>query len=177
MPSRCLWVLVIVFLLPFFLTSTSVSAEPRIKVQPIDTAGIDKIVKESEGAVMVVLAAWCFPCRQELPTLVKLHDKYKSQGLEMVGISVDLGGPSMIQPLLDEVHVNFPVYWAGEEAIRALDIRAIPLLFLVKDGEIVQEIMGKQSEAFLEKKITGLLKEPVPPPSGGHEKQQNSDVE
>ncbi|MBW1858925.1 MAG: TlpA family protein disulfide reductase [Deltaproteobacteria bacterium] len=66
-------------------------------MQPIDTAGINKIVKESEGAVMVVLAAWCFPCRQELPTLVKLHDKYKSQGLEMVGISVDIGGPSMIQ--------------------------------------------------------------------------------
>jgi thiol-disulfide isomerase/thioredoxin len=177
MQSRWLWVLVTVFLLPFFLTSNFASAEPRIKVQPIDTAGIDKIVKESEGAVMVVLAAWCFPCRQELRTLVKLHDKYKSHGLETIGISVDLGGPSMIQPLLDKAHVNFPVYWAGEEAVRALDIRAIPLLFLVKDGEIVQEIMGKQSEAFLEKKITSLLKEPVPPPSGGHEKQHNVEVE
>ena len=176
MPSRCLWVLVTVFLLPFFLTSNSASAEPRIKVQPIDTAGINKIVKESEGAVMVVLAAWCFPCRQELPLLVKLHDKYKSQGLEMVGISVDLGGPSAIQPVLDKAHVNFPVYWAGEEAVRALDIRAIPLLFLVKDGEVVQEIMGKQSEAFLEKKITQLLKKPVPPSSGGDQKGSDNEA-
>jgi len=134
-------------------------AEPSIKVQPIDTAGIEKLIKESEGAVMVVLAAWCFPCRQELPTLVKLYNKYKSQDLEMVGISVDLGGPSMIQPLLDRAHVNFPVYWAGEEAVRALNIRGIPLLFLVKEGEVVQEIMGKRSEAFLERKICELLKE------------------
>ena len=176
MQSRYLWVLVTVFLLPFFLTSNSASAEPRIKVQPIDTAGINKIVKESEGAVMVVLAAWCFPCRQELPILIKLHDKYKSQGLEMVGISVDIGGPSMIQPVLDKAHVNFPVYWAGEEAVRALDIRAIPLLFLVKDGEVVQEIMGKQSEAFLEKKITQLLKKPVPPPSGEDQKESDNEV-
>ncbi|MBW1742696.1 MAG: TlpA family protein disulfide reductase, partial [Deltaproteobacteria bacterium] len=134
------------------------------------------IVKESEGAVMVVLAAWCFPCLQELPTLVKLHDKYKSQGLEMVGISVDRGGPYMIQQVRDKGHVNFPVYWAGEEAVRALDIRAIPLLFLVKDGEVVQEIMGKQSEAFLEKKITQLLKKPVPPPSGEDQKESDNEV-
>jgi len=177
MPSRCLCIILTVILLPFFLTSNSASAEPRIKVQPIDMAGIDKIVKESEGTVMVVLAAWCFPCRQELPTLIKLHDKYKSQGLEMVGISVDIGGPSMIQPVLDKAHVNFPVYWAGEKAVRALNVRAIPFLFLVKDGEVVQEIMGKQSEAFLEKKITQLLKKPVPPPSGGHEKEHNSNIE
>lgn len=108
---------------------------------------------------MVVLATWCFPCRQELPMLVKVYDKYKSHGLEMVGISVDLGGPSMIQPLLDRAHVNFPVYWAGEEVIRDLNIRGIPLLFLIKEGEIVEEVMGKQSEAFLEKKINELLKE------------------
>jgi len=177
MQSKCLSVLMAVFLLPFLLASNPARAEPAIKVEPIDTAGIDKIVKESKGTVMVVLAAWCFPCRQELPTLVKLYDKYKGQGLEMVGISVDLGGPSMIQPLLDKAHVNFPVYWAGEKVIWDLNIRGIPLLFLVKDGEIVQEVMGKQSEAFLEEKISRLLKKPIPPPSGDHEKEPDSELE
>jgi thioredoxin-like negative regulator of GroEL len=146
-------------------------AEPRIKVQPIDTAGIEKIVNQSEGAAIVILAAWCFPCRQELPTLIKLYDKYKGQGLKMVGISVDLGGPSMIQPLLDKNFVNFPVYWADEQVVRNLDIRGIPLLFLVKDGEIIQEVMGRQSEASLEKKISLLLKEPVPPQSDANEEK------
>jgi thioredoxin-like negative regulator of GroEL len=174
MESKCLWIVMAVFLLPFFLTSNAVWAEPRVKVQPIDIAGIDKIVKQSEGAAIVVLAAWCFPCRQELPTLIKLYDKYKSQGLKMIGISVDFGGPSMIQPLLDKAFVNFPVYWADEQVVRKLDIRGIPLLFLVKDGEIIQEVMGKQSEASLEKKITQLLKEPVPPESD--ENQQKEDV-
>jgi thiol-disulfide isomerase/thioredoxin len=170
-------VLVTIFLLPFFLTSNPAWAEPSIKVQPIDTAGIDKIIKKSEGTVMVVLAAWCFPCRQELPTLIKLFDKYKRQGLEMVGISVDLGGPAMIQPLLDKAHVNFPVYWADEQVIRDLDIRGIPLLFIVKDGEIIQEIMGRQSEASLEKNIAQLLEEPVPRPSGEDQGKSNNEVE
>jgi thiol-disulfide isomerase/thioredoxin len=163
MQSRWLWKLATVVLLPFLLASNPSWAEPRIKVQSTDKAGIEKIVKQSEGAVMVVLAAWCFPCRQELPTLIKLYDKYKSQGLEMVGISVDFGGPSMIQPLLDKEHVNFPVYWVDEQVVRDLNIRGIPLLFLVRDGEIIQEVVGKQSEAFLEKKIAQLLRGPEPP--------------
>jgi thiol-disulfide isomerase/thioredoxin len=161
MQSRSFWILATVFLLPLFLSSNPAWAEPRIKVQPIDTTGVTNIVKQSEGAAIVVLAAWCFPCRQELPSLVKLYDKYKSQGLKMYGISVDLGGPSMIQPLLDKACVNFPVYWANEQVVRNLNIRGIPLLFLVKDGEIIQEVMGRQSEASLEKKISLLLKEPV----------------
>jgi thioredoxin-like negative regulator of GroEL len=172
MQSRWFWILATVLLVPFFLTSSPVWAEPRIKVQPIDTAGIEKIVKQSEGAAIVVLAAWCFPCRQELPTLIKLYDKYKSRGLKMVGISVDLGGPSMIQPLLDKAFVNFPVYWADEKVVRDLNIRGIPLLFLVKNGEIIQEVMGRQSEASLEKKISLLIKEPVPPkPDEDQEKE------
>jgi thiol-disulfide isomerase/thioredoxin len=163
MQSRRFWILATVFLLLSFLTSDPAWAEPRIKVQPIDTAGINKIVKQSEGAAIVVLAAWCFPCRQELPLLIKLYDKYKSQGLKMYGISVDIGGPSMIQPVLDKAFVNFPVYWADEKVVRDLNIRGIPLLFLVKDGEIIQEVMGRQSETSLEKKMSDLLEKPTSP--------------
>jgi thioredoxin-like negative regulator of GroEL len=91
----------------------------------------------------------------------------------MVGISVDLGGPSMIQPLLDKAHVNFPVYWANEQVVRNLNIRGIPLLFLVKDGEIVQEVMGKQSEASLEKKISELLEKPAAPKWKENQEKEN----
>jgi thiol-disulfide isomerase/thioredoxin len=177
MQSRRFWIVITPFLLLFLLTSIPAWAGPHIKVEPIDTAGIDKIVKDSKGTVMVVLAAWCFPCRQELPALVKLYEKYKNQGLEMVGISVDLGGPSMIQPLLDKAHVNFPVYWAGEQVVRDLDIRGIPLLFLVKDGEIIREIMGKQSEASLEEKISELLTKPVSQPSGEREGESRNETQ
>lgn len=177
MQSRWPWVLASVVLFWSLLTSRLSWAEPRIEVQPIDKAGIEKIVGQSEEAVMVVLAAWCYPCRQELPTLTKLYDKYKSHGLEMVGISIDFGGPSMIQPLLDRVHVSFPVYWASEQVIRDLNIHYVPLLFLVKDGEIIQEVMGKQSEAFLEKKIVQLLREPAPPPSDEGQKKCDDKAE
>ena len=34
-------------------------------------------------------ASWCGPCRQEMPNLVRIYDKYKNQGLGIVGVSLD----------------------------------------------------------------------------------------
>ena len=34
-------------------------------------------------------ASWCGPCRQEMPNLVRIYDKYKDQGLGIVGVSLD----------------------------------------------------------------------------------------
>jgi thiol-disulfide isomerase/thioredoxin len=132
-------------------------AEHKVKVGTIDSAGIDKLIKDSKGAVIVAMAAWCLPCREELPRLVKLNDKYKSQGLRMIGISLDLDGPSAIQPVLEKARVDFPVYWAGEEAMKDLKIRAIPLFLFIKDGAIVEKVLGARHKTFLEKKIHDLL--------------------
>jgi thiol-disulfide isomerase/thioredoxin len=43
------------------------------------------------GKVVMVnyWATWCAPCRKEMPKLDAFYRKYHSQGLEMVGISID----------------------------------------------------------------------------------------
>jgi peroxiredoxin len=34
-------------------------------------------------------ASWCGPCRRENPNVVKVYEKYKDQGFEIIGISLD----------------------------------------------------------------------------------------
>ena len=116
------------------------------------------IATENSRYVMVIMAAWCRPCIKELPDLVKLDDKYRHKGLNMIGISIDMEGPNAMQPFLDKYRVNFPVYWVGEKAVSELDIYGIPMLMLVKDGEIVEKIVGKRSRRFLDKTIRNFLK-------------------
>lgn len=43
------------------------------------------------GKVLVVnfWATWCAPCREEIPIFVKMQEKYRNQGLQFVGISID----------------------------------------------------------------------------------------
>lgn len=158
MRQKYTWLLVAACLIALVPAGKATCTEHRVAVKTIDSAGIDQLIKASTGTVIVAMAAWCLPCRQELPTLAKLYNKYKTKGLKMVGISLDLNGPSAMQPLLEKARVKFPVYWAGEKAVRDLNISAIPMLLLARDGKIVEKIPGLRSEKFLDKKISDLLK-------------------
>lgn len=131
----------------------------RIVVQKIEPKELDKLMKSRESRSLVVaMASWCGPCREELPFLIKLHNKYKDKGLKIVGISLDTDGPEAMQKIVDRMKVNFPIYWAGEDAADKYGIYAIPMLYLIKNGKVIDKIPGQQSEASLEKKIGGLLK-------------------
>ena len=57
---------------------------------PLSDGGVLSL-HETKAKVKVVdfWASWCIPCIQEVPLLKKLQEKYKNQGLQIVGVSVD----------------------------------------------------------------------------------------
>lgn len=129
-------------------------------VVPIDVAGIEELMQIRGCPLMLVaMASWCAPCRAELPILQKMHEKYKDRGLRIVGISLDVGGPSAMQPLVDQMGLDFPVYWGGEKVTTKYRISAIPLTYIVTKGKIVEKILGQRGEDFIEGKIVSLLDE------------------
>ena len=129
------------------------------RVSKIDEAALDaKIAGRQNRMALVFMAAWCAPCIDELPTLNKLHKKFKNQGLEIVGISIDLDGPDAMQPVISAMKIDFPVYWYGEKAVEKFALFAIPMMLLVKEGEITERIHGRRSEAFLDEKFHNFLK-------------------
>ena len=128
-------------------------------IRKIEESELDaKIGVKNNHLVMVFMAAWCAPCIDELPTLNKLNKKFKNQGLEIIGISIDLDGPDAMQPVVDQLKVNFSVYWYGEKAVEKFALFAIPMLLLVKEGKIVERIHGRRPESFLNEKFLNFLK-------------------
>ncbi|MFH1975299.1 MAG: TlpA disulfide reductase family protein [Pseudomonadota bacterium] len=147
------------FSVSFYVSSIFAQESARIIIEKIEQHELDKLMKSKESRSLVVaMASWCGPCRDELPSLIKLHNKYKDKGLKIIGISLDVGGPEAMQKIADRIKVNFPIYWAGEEAADKYGIYAIPMLYLIKNGKVIHKIPGQQSEASLEKKIGSLLK-------------------
>jgi len=143
----------------FFSTLVS-QAETGVTVQPIAEAALDELIKNKDNTLIVsFMAVWCGPCIDELPALNNLYKKYKGQGLKLIGISIDLEGAAAMQPVINKLKIEFPVYWYGEKAVQKFELMAIPLLLFIKQGEIVERIPGRRPEEFLDKKIQEVLNE------------------
>src|SRR4051812_18264835 len=84
-------------------------AMPRWDLQDMDANRISS--KEFEGKVVVVnfWATWCQSCVQELPGLVTLHEKYRKEGLQVIGIALDELGAQSVKPFLKQRGINFMV--------------------------------------------------------------------
>ena len=53
-------------------------------------------------------ATWCYPCRKEIPQFVRAADKYKDEGLVVVGLDLQ-EGPGLIQPFAQEYGMDYPI--------------------------------------------------------------------
>lgn len=135
------------------------AAAGQNSVRPIELEQLERMLAAGSGrCVIVFMAAWCMPCIEELPAVNELYEKYRGSGMHILGLSLDYGGPEAMQPFIDEHKVRFPVYWVGEKAIKAFQIRGIPLILLVKNGEITERIVGKRSKKQLDKIFAAFLK-------------------
>ena len=142
----------------FFFSIIASRAETGSTVKPIEEAALDELIKNKDNRLVVsFMAAWCGPCIDELPALNNLYRKYKDQGLNLVGISIDLEGAAAMQPVINKLKIEFPVYWYGDKAIQKFKLMAIPLLLIIKQGEIVERLPGQRPEEFLDKKIREIL--------------------
>jgi len=147
------FILLAIVLMPLGLDATA--SQNRVKT--MDLPRLDRLIKSREGPnLMAFMAAWCGPCIGELPILNRLYAKYQKMGFKLVGIALDLEGPSAMQPIVDRLNVRFPIYWVGEKGVEAYKIDKLPMLFVIENGKIVEKIPGKRSEKFLEEKILEL---------------------
>ena len=98
-------------------------------------ANFEAEVLKHEGVVMVdFFAPWCGPCKMMAPTVEKLAGEF--EGKVKVGvINVDENS---------EVSMKF-------------QIQSIPTLVFFKNGEVVDKMVGFQSEDNLKAKLNGLL--------------------
>jgi peroxiredoxin len=107
-------------------------------------------------------ATWCQPCLRNIPELVRLHERYSSRGLQIIGISLDLEKERMLS-FANAHGMAWPQLFDPEGwAAGIAGSRGIPLLYLVdKQGRVAAQ--GHPQELALEESIERLLAEPFPP--------------
>ena len=84
-----------------------------------------------------IWATWCHPCRAEIPELRALHEKYRSRGLELVGVSVDADGTDdAIRSFMQEFRMTYPIWRDPDERVSTRFLAVgVPATFLIdRDG-------------------------------------------
>jgi len=102
-----------------------------------------KALPENGVLVLNFWATWCPPCRQEMPSMVKMYEKYKSKGVAVVAVSVDRDGKALAD-FVKEYKVPFTVLHDQDSAVSMrYGVNRYPETFLVdKHGKIQAHLMG-----------------------------------
>ena len=73
----------VVLALVIFAGFPAIPAAAGSVTKIVESALDAKIGDRKNRLALVFMAAWCAPCIDELPTLNKLHKKFKKQGLRL----------------------------------------------------------------------------------------------
>ena len=111
-----------------------------------DINGREVSLSDHRGKVVLVnvWATWCPPCRQEMPSMQSLYEKFKGENFEILAVSIDSEGRAAVAPFMRKMNLTFPSLLDPGETIRSLyGITGVPESFIIdKQGILVQKIIG-----------------------------------
>ncbi len=96
-------------------------------------------LSELRGEVVMVnfWASWCAPCRQEMPLLEDIYDRYSDMGFTLLGVNVEEDSSAALD-LLKEIPVTFPILLDTRNSVSKLyNVVAMPsTVILDRDGKV-----------------------------------------
>lgn len=103
-------------------------------------------------------ATWCGPCLTEIPRFNTWQTKYASQGLQVLGVSMD-DDAAPVQKAARKLQFTYPVVMGDEKIGEQYGgVLGLPISYLISpDGKIIERVQGETDLNALEKRIAGQL--------------------
>ena len=150
---------IIIIMLISTICSEELSKEQLLKIQEV-TEDVNKapnfslksmndsiyVLEDLKGKVVLInfWATWCGPCRMEIPDFNDLYDKYKDQGLEILGISIS-DTKEQLSNFLKAYKINYPVLYGSSNDIQKVlldygGVYSVPMSFLIDTDNNIKRV-------------------------------------
>jgi cytochrome c biogenesis protein CcmG/thiol:disulfide interchange protein DsbE len=136
---------------------TGGSAAPGFSLSTLSGGHVSLAQLAGRPVLVNFWASWCHPCRQEFPLLAATLRRYRSQGLEIVGISYqDIPSDARAFAKQEDAHWLLARDDDGTVA-SAYGVRAIPQVFFIRrDGTIASRVFAP-SQSDLDQSVQAIL--------------------
>jgi peroxiredoxin len=128
------------------LTGGSVEGKAAIDFTLKDLQGKDVRLADLAGKVVLLnfWATWCPPCREEIPSMVKLNGAMAGKQFQMLCVSIDDGGKSDVDAFFARQQLTLPVLLDPSSTVaKQYGLTGVPESFVIdKKGKIVKKVVG-----------------------------------
>ena len=135
------------------ITYKNVISAPAYTIN--DLQGIERTLSDHKGKVILLnfWATWCPPCRDEMPAMQRLWERYKDKGFVIIAVSADYNA-ELAEKYLSDYGLTFPALHDPIGTLSNLyEVKAFPMSFLIDDkGQLKASVVGRMewdsNEAF-----------------------------
>ena len=102
----------------------------------INDTNLEEILKEKELTILDFWAEWCGPCKMLGPVIDELvKDNMNNDKVSIGKVNVDVNGALVVK----------------------YGVRGIPTILFMKDGEVIDRVVGFKNKVDLQSRINELL--------------------
>lgn len=135
--------------------------KPAPDIQVTALNGTPSKLSDLRGKVVMLnfWATWCPPCREEIPSMMKLNSAMAGKPFQMVAVSIDEGGKPAIDEFFRKSGYLLPAYLDPTGmAGKSYGITGVPETFIIdKNGVLMKKVIGPM--AWDAPEVTAYLSE------------------
>lgn len=111
--------------------------------------------------VLNIWASWCIPCREEMPAIEKVYQRYKDSGLVVIGLNLtSQDSETDVRAFVQELGLTFPIVLDRDGSVSAhYQLLGLPSTFFIDRTGIIRSAIvgGPMSETTIRSNVEALF--------------------